>query len=195
MRIPSFMQAGDTLVWGDHPQTIDRNGYTSSLYTLSYSLRGPSVLDVTSVANDDSGWQTTITSTQSAGLLPGKYRWVAYLVDIATQATRITAGVGDFYVKPDIFAQQAGSNTDTAAQAALKAARQALADFSASGGKPLEYTIADKHFKFNLITDIMKVVQYWQAVVVSEQAAENLAQGLGNPRRAFLRFGGMNGNY
>jgi hypothetical protein len=194
MRIPSFMQAGDTLVWGDHPQTIDRIGYTPELYTLSYSLRGPSVLDVTAETNGEC-WQTTITSTKSAGLLPGKYRWAAYLADKATKTTRTTAGVGDFFVKPDIYAQQAGSNTDTAAQIALKNARQALADFSASGGKPLEYTIADKHFKFNLITDIMKIVQYWEAVVVSEQTAENLAQGLGNPRRAFLRFGGMNGNY
>ena len=190
MNIPQFMQAGDTLAWRDSARQINDVNYTAGVYTLSYAIRGPSVLDVTAVTSgDQGGWETTITGSASADLLPGRYRWSAYLTDIATGLIRVTAGMGDFYVRANVFAQTAGATTDTFAQAALKAAEQALADFTSSGGKPQEYSVGDKKFRFATVGEIYQALQYWNAVVTSETAQEQLQQGLGNPRRAFLRFG------
>jgi hypothetical protein len=179
------MQAGDTLVWSDNPQSINGNSYTATDYSLNYSLRGPSVLDVTA-ATDNDGWKTTITNVQSAILLPGQYRWAAYLTKTGE---RITAGTGDFKILDNIAGLTAGADVRSFYEKALAAAEQALADFSASGGKPKEYQIADKHFIFNDIKDILAIVNFFNAKVTGEDAAEKMAQGLGNPRRIFGRFG------
>lgn len=185
MKIPAFLQSGDTLVWTDTPQTIGTTLYTSDAYTLTYSLRGVSVLDVIAESNGN-GWQTTITAAQSAILNAGLYRWAAYL---SKTDQRITAGTGDFKITTNIAELAAGSDIHTFYEKALANAEQALADFSASGGKPKEYTIADKHFVFNDIREILAIVNYWTAKVLTENAAEKIASGQGNPRRLFGRFG------
>ena len=187
MNIPSFLQSGDTLIWTDSSQTINSKLFVSGEYALSYSLRGASVLDVSSIASGD-GWQTTITSAQSAILAPGLYRWAAYL---SKTGVRITAGTGDFKITANIAELAAGTDIRSFYEKSLAAAEQALADFSASGGKPKEYTIADKHFVFNDIGEILKIVNFWKARVITENSKEQIAQKQGNPRRLFGCFGSI----
>ena len=185
MNIPSFFQSGDTVSWNDTAQLINGISYDSSAYDLSYSLRGASVLDITATANTE-GWATTITAAQSTILVAGSYRWAAYLTQTDV---RITAGTGDLTIKPNIFALAAGTDIRSFYEKALADTEQAMADFAASGGKPKEYTVADKHYVFNDLKQIQDLAYYWNACVTAENAADQIAQGLGNPRRTFLRFG------
>jgi hypothetical protein len=66
---PVSITQGETVVW--EKEIAD---YTSTDWTLTYHIAGPSVITVTGVA-DGSGWECTITATESAALEPGAYLW------------------------------------------------------------------------------------------------------------------------
>ena len=184
MRIPPILQSGDSASWHDGPQVINAIVYRSAGFSLKYSLRGPSVLDLTAVINGE-GWQTSIGMTASANLAPGAYRWAAYL---SSADQRITAGAGDLKITPNIALLPAGATALSFYEQALADAEKALADFSASGGKPKEYVIGDRRMTFSTLKEIQDALAYWNACVLYENTPDLLAQGLGNPRKNYILF-------
>lgn len=185
MNIFGEIQQGDSATWNDVAATLNNVNYVSSAYSLKYELRGPgSPLTLLSIAKG-TGWNTSLTTTQSAALIPGKWWWAAFY--FAT-GVRITAGQGELNVTADISAAAGVFDGSTIAEIALKAAEAALASFTSSNGKIKKYTIGSRSMEFATVPEILDVIAYWKARVFSEQSAKSVAQGLGDPRRIFVSF-------
>lgn len=191
MNIFGEIQQGDSATWNDDAVTLgDPSGelsvnYTSAGYALKYELRGPGAPLTLTAAVNGSGWTTTLTPAQSAGLTPGTWWWAAFF---SATGVRITAGKGEFLVTPDISATVGTFDGSTTAETALKAAEAALASFTSSNGKIKKYTIGSRSMEFATVPEILQVISYWKARVLTEQSAKSVAQGLGDPRRLFVRF-------
>lgn len=176
--IVSQLTAGDSSVWNDVP-FIDANGngYDSTGYTLKYVIAGPipAPLIIQAVASGN-GWQTTLTTTDSATLVAGLYSWKA---QIFATGVRFTLDEGELTVEADLIL--AGANYDGRSQAeiALANAREALAVFQSSGGRIQHYTIGSRSMSFQKDSDILAVVNFWKAEVDKEKM-------IANPRRRFI---------
>lgn len=185
MNIFGELQQGDSAIWDDVSAVMNDVVYTSAGYTLKYELRGPGAPLTLTATPKGSGWTTTLTTAQSAALTPGKWWWSAFF---SATGVRVTAGQGEFTVTPDISAAVGVFDGSTIAETALKAAESALASFTSSNGKIKKYTIGSRSMEFATVPEILEVISYWKARVFTEQSAKSVAQGLGDPRRIFVRF-------
>jgi hypothetical protein len=167
--IPGRIRQGDSAMWYDVPFG-DVNGvtYDSGTYTLKYTLAGPAAapLILTAVPNSNN-WQTTLTPTQSGGLVAGLYWWQAQV--FATNV-RVTLAEGEFTVETDLALATEGFDARTTAEKALAAAEAALSVFQASGGRVQAYSIGNRHMAFQRDADILAVIKYWRARVIAEQS-------------------------
>jgi hypothetical protein len=182
-QIPRVFKQGDSAVWRD-PPFVDANGvaYDNASYTLKYALAGPIAAPVilTAVASG-SDWQTALTTTQSAALLPGIYWWQAQV--FATNV-RITVDEGELTVDKDFALVGANFDNSTVAEKALAAAEAALSVFQASGGRVQSYTIGGRHMTFQRDTEILEVVTYWRKRVVTDRSTAGGARD----RHIHMRF-------
>lgn len=187
MNIFGTLPQGDSAVWLDDPVT-DSQGvlYTSAGYALSYILAGPVAAPVTLIAvANATGWKTTLTPTVSATLPAGTYWWSAVLT---AAGVRVTAGSGELTITQNLATITGTYDGRSAAERALADAEAALATFRSSQGRVKAYSIGSRHMQFQDDQQILAVISYWRAKVVSEGAASKIAQGLGNPRNLFTRF-------
>lgn len=101
MQIPGIWTAGDTITWVDSVAFDNQgNAITPSAWTLAYSIRGPSSLDLASTTGSG-GWSVTALGTATAALIPGNYWWQATAIRIADGA-RFTVGTGQLLVQLDL---------------------------------------------------------------------------------------------
>lgn len=185
MNIPQQITAGDSASWSDEP-FVDGQGrqLDASAYTLKYLLRGPAVLDLTAEANGR-GWKTNLTTGQSGTLTAGAYTVVAQLIKAGE---RLTVGNGRLTILPDITSAAAGYDGRSQAEKALADAESALASFKASQGKIKKYKIGTREMEFATVPEILEVISYWKAKLMNERTAQDIANGLGNPRNLMVRF-------
>ena len=186
MNIFASLPQGDSATWTDEPVTDSQgNLYTSAGFTLTYRLAGPLPAPVVIVATaSGTGWTTTLTTAVSSTLTPGLYWWSAVLTASGVQ---VTAGGGELTIV-DSLANFSGGPYDgrSYAEKALATAQAALANLGASGGVA-SYTIAGRTMMFSRAT-LLQEISYWQSIVLREQTAKRIAQGLGNPRTLAARF-------
>lgn len=186
MKIITYLQAGDSAVWVDNsPISIGDVIYTSTGYGLLYVLRGPSALDLTAT-EISTGWRTNITTIQSASLTPGPYRWAAYLT---ATGERITAGFGDLTIAPNLQTLPAGQSALSFYEQALADTEAAMAAYASANGRPIEWQIGQNSYKFNALPDIQALAAYWRSCIAFENGPQLLAQGQGNPRKSYVRWG------
>ena len=185
MNIPAQITAGDSASWTDAP-FIDAQGrlLDASVYTLKHLLRGPAALDLTAVS-DGKGWKSSLTTTQSATLTAGAYTVVA---QVSKSGERITVGSGRLTVLPDLSAQAAGYDGRSLAEKALADAESALADLTRSGAKVKEYKIGTREARYYTAPELISAITFWKARVMNERTAQDIANGLGNPRNLMVRF-------
>lgn len=188
MNIFSSLPAGDTPSWLDDPITLpDGRRADATAWTLKHYLRGPSALVLTATASG-AQWLTALTAAASGNLQAGLYQWSAVLTGGIAGAERITVATGQLTITPDVTAQAAGFDPRSRAQIALDACEAAMATFNATGGKVKKYQIAGREMEFQSIAELLQLHSFWKAKVLAEQAANSIAQGLGNPRALFVRF-------
>ena len=188
MNFPSEFFAGDTLTWKD-AQTKDSLGNViqSSTWTLTYALRGAVNVTLTASA-DGTGWQTTASSTQTASLNTGLANvtiyWQAY---VTNGSNRITLGSGQSTCKPNLTLMTAGYDGRTQAQKDLDAV---TAEITArlNGGASIEYTIVTRSLKKEPMSSLLQIQNRLKYLVMKEQRAADIANGLGDPRAVFVRF-------
>lgn len=179
--------AGDSRTWHDDPVT-DNNGrvLTSGSYTLTYYIAGLGLATplALTAASDGPGWKTTITTAQSAVLPFGNYSWKA---SVAGSGERITVGEGELIIEQD-FSTAANYDGRSVAEKALADAEAALATFRSTHGRTKKYTIGMRTMEFDTAGDILTEISFWRMRVANENAGNQIAQGLGNPRKMFVRF-------
>jgi hypothetical protein len=163
--IPTSMVAGDTALWVEPSFNWQGAAINSSDYDMVIELRGPGPkVTIAGVANGD-GWGMVIDPAISDTLQAGIYSWSKR---VTASGIRITVGLGQMTVKPDLAKIDGSYDGRTQAQKALADAKAALAKFDASGGKTISYSIAGRSKTFASITEIKAVISFWQQQVNAE---------------------------
>jgi hypothetical protein len=189
VNIPPQIRAGDTIKWRDDAG-VDNLGDTisSSTWTLTYFLRTNTASEGATVVGTayGTGWEFTISATTSALFDAGEWYWQA----VATYSTeKVTLGAGQLEVlkalsytgTPGAIDGRTQAETDLAAvQAAIRAI--------VSGGVVQEYTIGTRKLKKYEMADLIQLESKLKSEVKREQAAQLIANGLGNPHNLFVRF-------
>lgn len=189
MNIPPNFVAGDSVTWNDtNFTTSDGRSVTSSIYGLSYSLRGAVTgVDLGAVANG-AGWKTSVTTAQSAALNTGSSNVVWYWQAYASKASeRILAGEGSIVVKPNLSALTGVFDGRSQAEKDLDAVKAEISS-RISGGATLEYTIGNRQLKKEPIAALLVLQDRLWMQVKRQRAAQRIANGLGNPGKVFVRF-------
>lgn len=189
MQIPSQIQAGDTITWRDDA-TVDNlgNPITSADYTLTYYLRTNTATDGATVVGTayNSGWQFTLAAGTSIAFDAGTWYWQA----VATKTgSTLTLGTGS----TSVLAALSYTGTPTAYDGRSQAQRdldavQAAIRTILSGGAVQEYRIGTRNLKKYDLADLLQLEAKLKADVKREEAAQLMANGLGNPRNMFVRF-------
>jgi hypothetical protein len=189
MQIPATIRAGSTVQWLDNEATDSLgNAITSSTYALTYYLRFNAASEGATVvgSNYASGWQFTIAASTSAGFEAGTWYWQA----VATSGSiSHTLGAGQSTVEaalnytgtPTAFDGRTQSQKDLdSVQAAIRAI--------VSGGAVSEYTIGTRRLKKMDMADLVMLESRLKGMVIREQKAALIANGLGNPTSLYVRF-------
>lgn len=187
MNIFSTLPKGDTATWLDDPVKLYDGRQADALggWVLTYVLRGPATLDLAATTSGTS-WSTTLGATASATLTAGTYAWAAI---ITKAAERLTVGSGQLTITADLASLAAGYDSRSVAQTALANCEAAMATFNATGGKVKKYEIAGRSMEFQTIAELLTLHSFWKMKVASELSASQIAQGQGNPRNLYTRFG------
>ena len=189
MNIPPRLRAGDTIQWRDEATTDNLgNPIDSSTWTLTYWLRTNTAAEAASVIGTayGSGWTFLISAGSSAALDPGTWYWQA----IASKTGGVvTLGSGSSIVDSALSYAGTAAAYDgrTQAQKDLEAVQLAIRTLL-SGGSVKEYRIGQRSIKRYDLAELLQLEAKLKADVKREQAAELMANGLGNPRNMFVRF-------
>lgn len=174
IRMPAQMIAGDALRLavpsGDYPAA---QGWTVAL-TLQ-ALAGGAPVNV-SATEGEGGWELVVSSTLSAGLAPGPYR---YLIAATKDANRSTIAHGQIEVLPD--PAKPAQDQRSAARRALDAIDAVLENRASS--EDLKFTFADGRALDKIPhADLLALRQHYARIVARETA-----KGRG-PRRVLVRI-------
>ena len=188
MNIPSIITQSTTSIWRDDSAVvpIDRTA-TSADWALKYYLRtnSPAVGHTVTGSAYNTGWEFTISSTDSGNFEAGDWTWQAV---ISKGSESFELGRGLFTVKKSYIYTGTPTGLDGRSQAkkdldSVKAAIRHIIDNKAS-----EYTIGDRTFKYADLSELRKRESQLKAECVREDKADMIAQGLGNPHKLFVRF-------
>ena len=189
--LPSEIIAGTTVEWVDEATTAGIDETISSPdWTLEYFLRTNTsseghIATGTQYSNS-TGWQFTISATDSAGFIAGDWFFNA---EVSKGAEKYVIGSGQFTVS------EALSYTG-ASIPALNGKSQAVQDLEAvdaalrliTTGRSKEYTIGDRTFKSIDIPDLIMWRDRLKDIVNREQKADKMANQKGNPHAMYVRF-------
>lgn len=180
---PQAVTAGDTIAWTkslpDYPATEG--------WTLAYRLiNSAAKYDITAAASG-ADHAVSVSAATSASWAAGVYSWQAV---VTKAAERYTVGEGTLTVKPNLAGVSGtGLETRTTARKILDELEEAYLQYSTNGqGQVQRYVIAGREMVFRTAADFIKQIEYWRSRVTSEDAAQSIAAGLGNPRRLFVRL-------
>lgn len=190
LKIPNQIIAGDTTTWNDaglrglDPATGEMTNYNNDRFTLNWAIRGAVALNLTAAANN-SGYRTTVTSAQSATLTPGLYFWQAFVTD--TDNNRVTICSGQLNVVSNLASGVEAYDGRSEIQKMYDAVTAAI-KARLEGGAVVEYQIKGRDLKRDPIPDLIKLRDRLKVELAREKAAGDICQGLGDPRRLFVRF-------
>jgi len=189
--IPKQVRAGDLIQWRDN-STTDAFGdpISSPDWTVTYYLRTNTSSEgatVSSTAYTD-GWQFSIPASTSANFDAGDWYFQAIADKSGAQKQTILTG------RFEVLAALSYSGTPTAFDGRsqvnkdldlVEAAIRALLN----NGVVQEYKIGSRTAKKYDLSELLVLKAALKAELVREQAAEKIANGLGNPRAVHVRFG------
>ena len=184
--IPAIFPAGTTITWRDDDTTVpfDQNA-TSADWTLTYYLRSAVSGAHTAIGSAyNSGWQVTISATDSANFYDGSWSWEAV---VSKGSEKFRLGQGTIEVRQSLsYTGTAGAietrSDNKKARDNIEAALRKFADGMQ------EYSIAGRVYKRVNITDLHVELNRLNAEILKEDDAEKISQGLGSGRRFFVRF-------
>ena len=195
MKIPTQIRAGDTAKWRDSPSAdVFGNAISSSSWSLTYFLRSNAASEALTVVGQayGTGWEFVVSAATSAGFEAGKWFWQA----VATAGSeKVTLGAGQLDVLPSLSYTGTADAFDGRSQAQkdLEAVQSAIRTIIA-GGAVAEYWIGTgaggRRLKRMTLTELIELESKLKSDVVRENRAEKIANGLGDPRKLYVRFRG-----
>ena len=188
--LPYEITAGTTIKWVDEATSAGLNQIISSPdWTLKYYLRtnaGNEGHTATGTQySNSSGWEFTISATDSAGFDAGDWYWSA----IATKDSEVfILGEGQLVVRQSLIYTGTPTPVDNRTQteqdldAVTTAIRAIIAD------KASEYSIGNRRFKRIDLPELRAREAELKARVFSEKRYSLKSQGLGDPKNLYIRF-------
>tara|TARA_B100000579_G_C22679744_1_gene779712 strand:+ start:299 stop:877 length:579 start_codon:yes stop_codon:yes gene_type:complete len=189
--IPKQVRAGDLIQWRDN-STVDVFGepISSPDWTVTYYLRTNTSSEGATVSSTvyTDGWQFSIASATSAAFDVGD--WYFQAVADKSGAEKQTIFTGRFEVLAALSYSGTPAAYDGRSQVnkdldLVEAAIRALLN----NGVVQEYKIGNRTAKKYDLSELLVLKAALKAELVREQAAEKIANGLGNPRAVHVRFG------
>ena len=188
--LPSIIVAGTTIEWVDEATTAGINETISSPdWTLEYYLRTNTASEGHTVTGtqyaNSTGWQFTISSTDSANFDAGNWFWAAR----AFKSGKVfEIGTGELEVKQSLQYSGTPAAIDNRTQTekdldAVTACIRALIE-----DKAQEYSIGNRTFKRIDIKDLRAREAELKSRVASEKRYSYISQGLGDPKNLYVRF-------
>lgn len=196
MNIPAQIRAGDTVTWRDEAtrdnlgQPIDGSTHGVTYYLrTNHNHQGATVAGVTVPGTPSgTGWTFTIAKTTTDGFVADTWFWQAVATaNVGGAVTTIGAGQLTVLEGLDYTGQPSAFDGRTQAQKDLDAVQAAIRAMI-SGGAVAEYTIGNRRLKKMELADLLTLEGALKASVKREQAAQLMANGLGNPHNLFVRF-------
>ena len=191
MKIPSTIRAGDTVKWRDVASVdVFGNPISSTAgWVLTYYLRFDKNNEGATIVGTaySGGWEFVIPQATSSGFDAGHWYWQA---EATKSGEHITLGAGQLEVVPGLSYTGNPAAFDGRSQAhkdldAVDAAIRAII----TGGVVQEYRIGIRSLKKYDLAELQVLRSRLIAEVKREQAADSIANGLGNPHSVFVRFG------
>lgn len=190
MNIPKKIYAGQTIKWRDDAFVGPLNESITSgtdNWTLTYYLRTNSTHEGHTVVGTSygSGWEFTISATDSAGFDAGD--WFAF-----AEATKGSEKFPLGSARLEVFAtltytgQPGAFDGRTQAEKDLDAVTTAIRAIIAD--KAAEYSIGNRTFKRVDLAELRVRESHLKAVVARERKAAMIANGLGDPHSLYVRF-------
>lgn len=176
---PTQLRAGLTWTW-----SRSFADYPAPTWALKYWLKNADAhIDVTAGASG-SDHLVNIVAADTRAFAAGCYDWIA---TVESGADVFQVGSGRIEVLPRI--DTAGVlDGRSGARRILEQLEAAYEAYSAGGVHVAQYTIGDRTMQFKEAGDFIKAIEYWRGRVAQEDATAQIAAGLGNPRRVFVRF-------
>ena len=191
MTIPKQIRAGDLIQWRDKSTTdVFGDPISSPDWTVTYYLRTNTASEgatVSSTAYTD-GWQFSITAATSAGFEVGDWYFQAVADKSGEQKQTIATG------RFEVLAALSYSGTPVAYDGRSQIKKdldlvEAAIRSLLNNGVIQEYKIGNRTAKKYDLSELLVLKAALKAELVREQAAEKIANGLGNPRAVHVRFG------
>ena len=188
--LPSEIVAGTTIEWVDEATTAGINKTISSPdWTLEYFLRTNTASEghiaTGTQYQNSTGWQFTISATDSAGFAAGNWFWVARAFK---SSDVFEIGSGELVVKQSL--QYTGTpaaidnrtQTEIDLDAVTAAIRAIIAD------KAAKYSIGGRSFERINLPELRAREAELKARVFSEKRYSLKSQGLGDPKNLYVHF-------
>ena len=186
----SIIVAGTTIEWLDEATTAGINETISSPdWTLEYYLRTNTASEGHTVTGtqyaNSTGWQFTISSTDSANFDAGNWFWAAR----AFKSGKVfEIGTGELEVRQSLQYSGTPAAIDNRTQTekdldAVTACIRALIE-----DKAQEYSIGNRTFKRINIAELRAREAELKSRVASEKRYSYISQGLGDPKNLYVRF-------
>jgi hypothetical protein len=187
MTQPTEFYQGDRIQWIESRVSSDATAVTVWLRAAAAGA------GVQAQATDTAdGWQVVLTAQTTAAMAAGD--WELQVVSTVDGAP-LTTGRGSFTLRRSLaFSGTAGAFDDRSqAQRDLAAVEEAIRALT-SGAQ--EYQIGGlgtggRKVRRADLAELIKWRDRLKADVMREKRAEMIAQGMGDPRRLYVRFGGM----
>ena len=188
--LPSIIVAGTTIEWVDEATTAGINKTISSPdWTLEYYLRTNTASEGHTATGtqylNSTGWQFTISATDSAAFDAGNWYWAAR----AFKSGKVfELGTGELEVKQSLqySGTPAAIDNRTQTEKDLDAVEAAIRAMVAD--KAQEYSIGNRTFKRIDLDKLRELRAELKSRVASEKRYSLISQGLGDPKTLYVRF-------
>lgn len=197
MSCPDQIYAGDTLEFGvnvdDRFKPALGWGFTQVM-APQFSTPVQAVISIAGTANgtvngEQFDFVITATPAVTAVYKPGAYSWWRYVSQTGARVTlNDLDSRGQLVILQDPATAVQGFDNRTQAQKRVSDLKTAYASFTASNGAVTLYRIGDREVRYGTRSEILQDLSYWESQLAIEEAAEQIAAGLKNPRGIYVRM-------
>jgi hypothetical protein len=181
--IPPTIRAGDTVTWQQAASsTALHEAITSADWSLTYYLRSQDGSGATAAGTaQGEGWLVTLAAAVTATFTPGQWFWQAVA---ERNGEAVTISTGNFIVQPGLETATDGRSQTRKDLEAVQAAIRTIV----AGGAVQQYSIGNRQLSRYRLQELLELESRLKAQLKREEAAELMANGLGNPGSLYVRF-------
>lgn len=176
---PIELRAGLTWTW---QRTLP--DYPATTWTLTYYFKNASAQFSFAATASGSDHLVTRTPAQTQSLVAGDYDWWAIVSD-GSNSYQVDTGRIKLLARVDN-----SSNLDarTDARVIHETLVAAYKTWATGGPFRQSYVIGDRQMTFQTPSEMLKAINFWEAQIDAEDAANRLAAGLGSGKTILVRL-------